>query len=83
MSPTMDTSKVNGSTNVVSCQDKVFNKISAITGFSYVSCILTIYMLIYDEVPQPYMDEIFHVKQVQSYCVHNFTQVSHFVSFII
>lgn len=76
MPPSVETTKINGSSTNVSSRDQVFNKISAITGFSYVSCILTIYMLFYDEVPQPYMDEIFHVDQVQSYCVHNFTHVS-------
>ncbi|XP_074605296.1 alpha-1,2-glucosyltransferase Alg10 [Brevipalpus obovatus] len=71
------TTTTNGSTgsghSMAGQSDKVFNKIAIITSFSYVSSLLTIYMLINDEVPQPYMDEIFHVQQVQSYCVHNFT----------
>ena len=29
-----------------------------------------------DAVPEPYMDEIFHVPQAQHYCRGNFTHVS-------
>lgn len=55
--------------------DQRFRRIVKIASVSYVTGILAIYFLINEEVPKPYMDEIFHVDQARSYCIGNFTKV--------
>ncbi|XP_015791193.1 putative Dol-P-Glc:Glc(2)Man(9)GlcNAc(2)-PP-Dol alpha-1,2-glucosyltransferase [Tetranychus urticae] len=72
MSQFSDTVKTNGSATQLQ-PDHLFNKIAAIIGFTYLTSLLSIYMLVNEEVQEPYMDEIFHIQQVRSYCVHNFT----------
>ncbi|XP_053212427.1 dol-P-Glc:Glc(2)Man(9)GlcNAc(2)-PP-Dol alpha-1,2-glucosyltransferase-like [Panonychus citri] len=75
MFPPMDSTKSNGSPSVGHHlqTDQLFNKIAAIIIFTYSTSLLSVYMLVNEEVQQPYMDEIFHIQQVRSYCVHNFT----------
>ena len=36
--------------------------------------VITAYQ-IYDHVPEPYMDEIFHIPQAQKYCSGKFLEV--------
>ena len=50
-------------------------KVLIVTCICYVCVLLTLFVLINEEVPQPYMDEAFHVDQARKYCVGNFTQV--------
>lgn len=35
-----------------------------------------IMLMVYEVQPNPYMDEIFHVPQVQAYCNYSFSTVS-------
>ena len=74
MSNQIDNLKTNGTSNGTKI-DKVFSKITIIACICYVSVILTIFMLTNEEVTKPYMDEIFHIDQIRSYCGHNFTYV--------
>lgn len=59
-------------------QTRAFTKILLVTSVSYVCALLAVFALTNEEVPQPYMDEVFHVDQVRKYCVGNFTQVCSF-----
>lgn len=52
------------------------SKYAIVAAVCYVSGLLLVFFLVNDEVPQPYMDEIFHVDQARSYCVGNFSYVS-------
>ena len=56
--------------------DETYRRIVIVTSIGYACTLLTIFFLINDEVPKPYMDEIFHIEQARAYCVGNFTQVS-------
>ena len=42
----------------------------------YIAGLVLGFLLVNEEVPDPYMDEVFHVDQARSYCVGNFTRVS-------
>lgn len=59
-------------------EDEIYRRIVIVTSVGYVCAILTIFMVINDKVPSPYMDEVFHVGQARAYCVGNFTQVRDF-----
>lgn len=76
MSNQTETLKTNGISKNGTKIDKVFSKITIIAGICYISVILTIFMLTNEEVTKPYMDEVFHIDQIRSYCDHNFTYVS-------
>ena len=41
-----------------------------------VMCMLTLFMFIHEELPKPYMDELFHVDQLHAYCAGNITYVN-------
>ena len=56
-------------------EDSAFTRIILITGIGYFSTLLAVFFLVSEEVPEPYMDEIFHVQQARAYFVGNFTQV--------
>ncbi|KAI1293800.1 Dol-P-Glc:Glc(2)Man(9)GlcNAc(2)-PP-Dol alpha-1,2-glucosyltransferase [Halotydeus destructor] len=55
-------------------KEEAYKKIVIVTAIGYVCSLLTIFLMVNDEVPQPYMDEIFHIEQARAYCVGNFTQ---------
>lgn len=57
-------------------EDELYRRIVIVTSIGYVCTMLTVFFVVNDEVPQPYMDEIFHVEQARAYCVGNFSQVS-------
>jgi hypothetical protein len=70
---------VNGAmTPVVDPQTRAFTKVLLVTSIGYVCALLAVFALINEEVPNPYMDEVFHVDQARKYCVGNFTQVCTF-----
>ena len=39
-------------------------------------CMFTIFCFIHEQLPSPYMDEIFHLDQLHAYCAGNFSYVS-------
>ncbi|CAG2114312.1 unnamed protein product [Medioppia subpectinata] len=51
----------------------MFNKIVILIGTAFGFAILAVMILVNDHLPEPYMDEIFHVQQTQTYCKGNFT----------
>jgi hypothetical protein len=55
--------------------DTMFNKIVILISIAFGFALLAIMILINDQMPNPYMDEIFHVKQTQTYCKGNFSYV--------
>jgi cytosine/uracil/thiamine/allantoin permease len=52
------------------------SKVTIVAAVAYVCGLLGVFILVNEEVPDPYMDEIFHVDQARSYCVGNFSYVS-------
>jgi len=52
------------------------SKVTIVTAISYVCGLLAVFVLVNEEMPEPYMDEVFHVQQARSYCVGNFSHVS-------
>lgn len=40
---------------------------------AYASVLLVVFLVVNREVPDPYMDEVFHVDQAQRYCAGNMT----------
>ena len=57
-------------------ESSAFTRIVLITGIGYLSTLLAVFFLVSEQVPQPYMDEVFHVQQARAYFVGNFSQVS-------
>jgi hypothetical protein len=55
---------------------QVYRRLTVLGTVCYVSTVLTIFLMLNDKVPTPYMDESFHVDQVQAYCAGNFSYVS-------
>jgi len=55
--------------------DHMFNKIVLLVSIGFGTGLLAIMILINDQQPNPYMDEIFHVQQTQTYCKGNFSYV--------
>lgn len=55
--------------------DLMFNKFVVLTSIAFGFAVLAIMILINDQQPNAYMDEIFHVKQTQMYCKGNFSYV--------
>ncbi|RWS24398.1 dol-P-Glc:Glc(2)Man(9)GlcNAc(2)-PP-Dol alpha-1:2-glucosyltransferase-like protein [Leptotrombidium deliense] len=70
---TVSKSTVDAPNACSSPEDRKFKKIVVVTSIGYVSALLAIFVLVNEEVPKAYMDEEFHVKQAQKYCVGNFT----------
>lgn len=54
---------------------QVYRRLTVLSCICYASTVFTIFMLFNDKVPDPYMDEPFHVNQAQAYCAGNFTYV--------
>lgn len=65
----------NGSIKGNTSAEVMFNKIVILVGFAFGFAVLAVMILINDQLPEPYMDEIFHVQQTQTYCKGNFTHV--------
>lgn len=70
------------STEIQNCSDEIkwtdhHRTVIGLVGMCM--CMLTLFMLIYEEQPTPYMDEQFHVDQLHAYCVGNFSYVSKFL----
>ena len=55
--------------------DLMFNKMVLLIAIAFGFAVLAVMILINDQLPDPYMDEIFHVQQTQTYCKGNFSYV--------
>ena len=51
--------------------------IVGISAVIYFQANLLVLLKLDEMVPQPYMDEIFHVPQTQQYCLGNYQEVQH------
>ena len=65
----------NGFVGSKATSEVMFNKIVILMGTFLGFAVLALMILINSELPEPYMDEIFHVQQTQTYCKGNFSYV--------